>query len=171
MSSQEPQEAEHEDYHSYAAKIREYGRVKLGGNGYERIIFVNGCFDILHLGHVQTIAHARNLAGPRGAVVIGLNDDESVRRLKGPNRPVFDEKSRAILLLHIRHVDHVVTFSEDTPLELIKALRPDVIVKGGDYKQAEVVGRELAMVSIAPYEQGWSTSAAIKRMRKRGTKV
>ena len=167
MSSAQPDEKQHATYSEYALAIREYGK-KVQPGGYERLIFVNGCFDILHLGHVQTIAHARNLAGPRGAVIIGINDDSSVRRLKGPTRPIHDEKSRALLLLHLRHVDHVITFSEDTPYELIKALRPDVIVKGGDYKPEDVVGRDICMVSIAPYADMWSTTDIIKKARQRG---
>jgi len=99
---------------------------------------------------------------------VGINDDESVRRLKGSTRPLNSEESRAVLLLHLRNVDHVITFSEDTPLELIRAIAPDVIVKGGDYKVEEVVGRELAMVSIAPYNDMWSTTDLIKKARQRG---
>lgn len=168
MSSVEPETKEHETYADYARAIREYGKAKIPPNGYERLIFVNGVFDVLHLGHVQTINHAKNLAGPRGAVIVGINDDASVRRLKGSTRPLNDEKSRALLLLHLRNVDHVITFGEDTPLELIKALMPNVIVKGGDYKANEVVGREVCMVSIAPYNDMWSTTDLIRKARQRG---
>jgi rfaE bifunctional protein nucleotidyltransferase chain/domain len=168
MSSAEPEAKEHETYADFAKGIREYGRNKHPSSGYERLIFVNGIFDILHLGHLQTIVHARTLAGPRGAVIVGINDDKSTRRLKGRGRPLNDERSRALLLLHLRHVDHVITFAEDTPLELIQALCPDVIVKGGDYRPDQVVGKELAMVSIAPYDENYSTTELVKKARKRG---
>jgi rfaE bifunctional protein nucleotidyltransferase chain/domain len=167
MSSAEPETKQHESYADYAKAIREYGHSCHPG-GYERLIFVNGVFDILHLGHIQTISHAKSLAGPRGAVIVGINDDASVTRLKGPTRPLNDEKSRALLLLHLRNVNHVITFSEDTPYELIKYLQPDVIVKGGDYKAEDVVGRDLCMVSIAPYNDMWSTTDLIKKARQRG---
>lgn len=167
MSSVGPETKQHDSYADYARAIREYGKQRQPG-GYERLIFLNGCFDILHLGHIQTINHAKNLAGPRGCVIVGINDDASVRRLKGTTRPLNDEKSRALLLLHLRNVDHVITFSEDTPYELIKALQPDVIVKGGDYKAENVVGRDLCMVSIAPYNDMWSTTDLIKKARQRG---
>lgn len=167
MSSAVPETKEHETYADYAKAIREYGKSRQQG-GYERLIFLNGVFDILHLGHAQTIAHARNLAGPRGAVIVGINDDASVRRLKGSTRPLNDEKSRAILLLHLRNVDHVITFGEDTPYELIKALQPDVIVKGGDYKIEDVVGKDICMVSIAPFNDRFSTTGTIRKARQRG---
>jgi rfaE bifunctional protein nucleotidyltransferase chain/domain len=128
-------------------------------------VFTNGCFDVLHPGHLQVLNKARSLAGPRGAVVVGLNSDESVRRLKGPDRPVFDEHSRAILLVSLKMVDHVVVFEEDTPLELIRILRPDIIVKGGDYTPNNVVGSDISLVVVGDYDPRWSTSQILKKVK------
>lgn len=135
--------------------------------GYQRIVFTNGCFDILHAGHMSTLIHAKKLAGPTGAVIVGINDDESVKRLKGQDRPFFNVRDRAWMLLNLRSVDHVVTFSEDTPLEIIQSLRPDVIVKGGDYSSLDVVGKEFALVSIAPYD----TECSIKSTSELEAKI
>src|SRR5512133_167816 len=105
-----------------------------------RLCFTNGCFDLIHPGHVQYLAEARALGD---FLVLGLNSDASVARLKGPSRPLQDEVARAMVLLGLRSVDAVVRFDEDTPLELIRALQPDVLAKGGDYTPETVVGREV----------------------------
>jgi D-beta-D-heptose 7-phosphate kinase/D-beta-D-heptose 1-phosphate adenosyltransferase len=165
-----PEISPSEDYVQTANKIREYGKAKIPG-GYQRIVFLNGCFDVLHIGHMKTISHARDLAGHFGAVIIGLNDDDSVKRLKGPTRPIFDHESRAMMLIYMRYVDHVITFSEDTPLELISALKPDVLVKGGDYKAEDVVGNSIVpLVSIAPYDKRWSTTNIVEEVKQSGRK-
>lgn len=153
-------------YAELSRSVREYGKAKFPGDGYSRIVFTNGCFDLLHLGHLQVLQHARNLAGPKGAVVVGLNSDQSVRSLKGEGRPIQDENTRGLLLVSLRMVDHVISFDEATPLELIESLRPDVIVKGGDYDPLNVVGRHLALVSIAPFDGQHSTSSIIKRIKE-----
>lgn len=132
---------------------------------FSRMVFCNGCFDVLHVGHLTTLAHARNIAGSLGVVVVGINSDISVKRLKGETRPIFDENSRAIMLSSLKYVDYVVVFEEDTPLQLITGLRPDVIVKGGDYSENDVVGNGLALVSIAPTAEGWSTTGLIERLK------
>lgn len=147
------------NYSDIVKTIRSYG--------YQRVVFTNGCFDILHAGHMSTLIHAKRMAGPQGAVIVGINDDESVKRLKGKDRPFFNVRDRAWMLLNLRSVDHVVTFSEDTPLELISALHPDVIVKGGDYIQQDVVGKEFALVSIAPYD----TECSIKSTSELEAKI
>jgi D-beta-D-heptose 7-phosphate kinase/D-beta-D-heptose 1-phosphate adenosyltransferase len=103
----------------------------------ERVVFTNGCFDLLHLGHVRSLEQARRL-GER--LVVGVNSDRSVRRLKGSGRPVTPARQRAEVLAALACVDWVVVFGEDTPLALIHALRPDVLAKGGDWKLAEIVG-------------------------------
>jgi D-beta-D-heptose 7-phosphate kinase/D-beta-D-heptose 1-phosphate adenosyltransferase len=105
----------------------------------ERIVFTNGCFDLLHAGHLRTLESARRL-GDR--LVVGVNGDAGVRRLKGPGRPVVPARQRALLLAALACVDWVVVFPEPTPLALILALRPDVLAKGGDWARAEIVGRE-----------------------------
>lgn len=159
-----PQVFEHSSYEESCRLIRETGEARIVG-GYQRIIFTNGCFDILHPGHLQTIGHARSLAGPFGAVVVGINDDDSCRRLKGDDRPVMDHLARGLLLLSLRDVDHVVTFEEDTPLKLIEALRPDTIVKGGDYDSLNVIGKNISTVAIAKFDSRWSTSAIVRRIK------
>jgi D-beta-D-heptose 7-phosphate kinase/D-beta-D-heptose 1-phosphate adenosyltransferase len=159
-----PIPTKHSSYDENSREIRKIGHQIFEG-GYDRIVFTNGCFDILHVGHLGVLSHARALAGTRGAVVVGINDDASVERLKGSGHPIIDENSRATLLINLRLVDHVVSFSEDTPAELISCLKPHVIVKGGDYKAEDVVGKELAYVSIAPFSEGWSTSKIVEKIR------
>ena len=133
----------------------------------DRVVFTNGVFDLLHPGHVDVLAAARREGD---ALIVGLNSDDSVRRLKGPQRPVRTEAERAYVLAALRDVDAVVIFSEDTPLELIRHLRPDVLVKGGDYEPATVVGREDVeswggRVVIAPLRPGQSTTSIIEKLR------
>jgi D-beta-D-heptose 7-phosphate kinase/D-beta-D-heptose 1-phosphate adenosyltransferase len=135
----------------------------------ERVAFTNGCFDILHAGHVRLLAAARQTAD---ALVVGLNDDASVTRLKGPSRPLVPQAERAELLAALEAVDRVVLFGEDTPLETLLALRPDVLVKGADWAEDAIVGaREVkswggrvARVQLVP---GTSTTAIIERIRER----
>jgi D-beta-D-heptose 7-phosphate kinase/D-beta-D-heptose 1-phosphate adenosyltransferase len=132
-----------------------------------RLCFTNGCFDLLHPGHVRYLEDARALGD---FLVVGLNSDDSVARLKGVGRPLQDENARASVLLGLRSVDAVVRFGEDTPLELIKALRPDILVKGGDYTPDTVVGRDAVEakgghVVIIPLIPGHSTSRIEDRIR------
>jgi len=103
----------------------------------QKLVFTNGCFDIVHRGHVQYLNEAKALGD---ILVIGLNSDESVRRLKGQSRPVVAQDDRAFLLTNLKCVDDVFIFEEDTPLNLIKKIRPDILVKGGDWKKSEIVG-------------------------------
>jgi rfaE bifunctional protein nucleotidyltransferase chain/domain len=132
-----------------------------------RVVFTNGVFDLIHPGHVDVLAHAR---AQGDALVVGLNSDSSVRRLKGPERPVRTEAERAYVLAALRDVDVVVAFSEDTPLALIRRLRPDVLVKGGDYEPTTVVGRDDVeswggRVVIVPLRPGQSTTSIIEKLR------
>ncbi len=128
----------------------------------KRAVFTNGCFDILHAGHIRSIEKARSFGD---FLFLGLNSDASVRRLKGPSRPVNKEADRAVVLAALAAVDAVVIFGEDTPLDLIKALRPDVLVKGADYRGAVVVGSEYAgRVRLIPLLKGRSTTATIRKM-------
>ena len=132
-----------------------------------RLCFTNGCFDLIHPGHVQYLADARALGD---FLVVGLNSDASVARLKGPARPLQDEAARAAVLLGLRSVDAVVRFDEDTPLDLIRALRPEVLVKGGDYTPETVVGREDVEATggrlvLIPFLPGHSTSRIEARIR------
>ena len=119
-----------------------------------RTIFTNGCFDVLHRGHFELLKYCSSL----GRVVVGLNTDDSIKRLKGSQRPFFKESDRKFMLESCKYVDEVVVLGEDTPYELIKKISPDVIVKGGDYKTSEVVGADLAEVVIFNYVDGYSTT-------------
>ena len=130
------------------------------------IVFTNGCFDILHRGHVEYLAQAADLGDK---LIVGLNTDASVKRLKGENRPVNDEKSRALLLSALQFVDVVVFFDEDTPYELIKQVQPDILVKGNDYKPEEIVGYDIVTakggkVLTIDLVEGFSTTNIIKRL-------
>ncbi len=130
----------------------------------KRIVFTNGCFDILHAGHVSVLEFSRSKGD---ALVVGLNSDASVRRLKGPTRPVNKEADRALVLAALQAVDAVCVFEQDTPYELIKLVRPDVLVKGGDYKPQEIVGREFAKKVVRfALLKGRSTTNIIKRVQK-----
>jgi D-beta-D-heptose 7-phosphate kinase/D-beta-D-heptose 1-phosphate adenosyltransferase len=140
-----------------AAALRAKGR---------RVVFTNGCFDLLHAGHIQYLQASRALGD---ALIVGLNSDASVRRLKGPNRPVIGEEDRAHLLAALACVDGVVIFEEDTPLELIRAIRPAVLTKGSDYTVETVVGHDLlagwgGAVALIPLKDDRSTSGLIDRI-------
>jgi D-beta-D-heptose 7-phosphate kinase/D-beta-D-heptose 1-phosphate adenosyltransferase len=132
-----------------------------------RLVFTNGVFDLLHPGHVDLLVAAREQGD---ALVVGVNGDESVRRLKGPGRPVRGEVARAYVLAALEAVDAVVIFDQDTPLELVRELRPSVIVKGGDYSPDTVVGAAEVRASggqvvIVPLTPGQSTTAIIEKLR------
>lgn len=128
----------------------------------QKVVFTNGCFDILHAGHVSVLEFSRSKGD---ILVVGLNSDESVRRLKGPSRPVNKQADRALVLAALESVSYVCIFKEDTPYNLIKAVRPDVLVKGGDYKPQEIVGREFAgkVVRFALLK-GRSTTGIIQKV-------
>jgi rfaE bifunctional protein nucleotidyltransferase chain/domain len=132
-----------------------------------RVVFTNGCFDLLHPGHVRYLAAARALGD---ALVVGLNDDASVTRLKGPERPILQAAERAEVLAALAAVDHVIVFAEDTPLALVTALRPDVLVKGADWADADIVGAEVVRAAGGRVERvalvpGVSTSELLRRIR------
>lgn len=134
-----------------------------------RVVFTNGVFDLLHPGHVDILLGARRQGD---ALVVGINSDDSVRRLKGPDRPVRSAPERGYVLAALAMVDAVVVFDEDTPLELIVHLRPDVVVKGGDYTEETIVGaREVRSwggeVVVVPLTPGQSTTSIIERLRAR----
>lgn len=131
------------------------------------IVFTNGCFDLLHPGHIRYLAQARDLGD---FLIIGLNSDDSVSRLKGPERPIQNEIVRGEMLAALHVVDAVVVFDEDTPLELITALKPDILVKGGDYTPETVVGADVVTeyggrVEIIKFETGYSTTDLISKIR------
>jgi len=135
--------------------------------GGEQVVFTNGCFDLLHYGHIHYLGTAREL-GDR--LVVGLNSASSVARLKGDHRPINDEQTRRHMLGALFFVDLVVGFEEDTPYQLIKTLQPDILVKGGDWKVEDIVGADLVMknggeVCSLPYIEGYSTSAIEQKIR------
>ncbi|GAB4262481.1 MAG: hypothetical protein Kow0092_12850 [Deferrisomatales bacterium] len=135
----------------------------------KRVVFTNGCFDLLHPGHVLYLEAARDLGD---VLVVGLNADASVTRLKGPTRPVLSQGERATVLAGLRSVDYVVVFEEDTPLRVIEALRPDVLVKGGDWAPEAIVGRRVVeaaggRVLTIPFRPGHSTTGIVERLRAR----
>ncbi len=132
-----------------------------------RLVFTNGCFDVLHLGHVSYLAKARALGD---LLVVGLNSDASVRRLKGPSRPVNDQQARAYLLAALEMVDFVVLFEEDTPYQLIQKVLPDVLVKGGDYDVDQIVGADVVRqhggrVLTIPLVEGYASTTIINRLK------
>ncbi len=134
----------------------------------QKIVFTNGCFDILHRGHVEYLAQA---ASHGDVLVIGLNTDNSVSRIKGPTRPVQDEYARAILLASLGFVSAVIFFDEDTPYELIKKVQPDVLVKGSDYKAEDIVGYDIVKakggeVVTIDFIDGYSTTSIIEKLKK-----
>lgn len=129
--------------------------------------FTNGCFDLLHPGHVQYLEDCRSQCD---FLILGLNSDASVARLKGPSRPVQDEWARARILLGLRSIDAVIRFEEDTPLALITALQPDLLAKGGDYTPETVVGRDVVegrggRLVLIPFLDGYSSSCIVERIR------
>ena len=142
-------------------------RARLRARG-TQLVFTNGVFDLLHVGHVRYLAQARGLGD---ALVVAINSDRAVRELKGPDRPVFDEKERAEILAALRQVDYVVIFDDISPRGLIAQLLPDVLVKGGDYQLDQIHGREEVeaaggKVISLPFVDGASTSGLIERMKK-----
>jgi len=132
----------------------------------KKIVFTNGCFDLLHVGHVKYLQQARRLGD---LLVLGLNTDASIRRLKGPKRPLIDEEERAHILAALSCIDYVVLFDEETPYELIQLLRPDILVKGGDYTVEGVVGHDLVegwggRVELITFVDGKSTTSTIEKI-------
>ncbi|NOX36568.1 MAG: D-glycero-beta-D-manno-heptose 1-phosphate adenylyltransferase [Calditrichaeota bacterium] len=134
------------------------------------VVFTNGCFDLLHRGHVEYLARARELGD---VLIVALNSDDSVRRLKGAERPILPQDDRAMILAALQMVDAVTLFEQDTPYELIREIVPDILVKGGDYKPDQVVGKDIVenaggRVEIVPLVAGKSTSEVIERIQSKG---
>ncbi len=130
------------------------------------IAFTNGCFDILHPGHIYSLKMAKNMAD---ILFVGINSDSSIKKIKDERRPVFPLKQRIIMLESLSYVNYIVPFDENTPLEIIQAVLPDVLVKGGDYSKAEIVGKDIVesaggKVVTVPLLEGFSTSSLIKKI-------
>ncbi len=133
----------------------------------KKIVFTNGCFDIIHQGHLTSLHTAASFGN---FLIVGINSDASVQRLKGPTRPINDTQSRALVMANLMMVDAVIVFDEDTPLELITALNPNVLVKGGDYTIDQIVGAKEIIanggsVEIVPIVEGFSTTSIIEKMK------
>ena len=133
----------------------------------KKVVFTNGCFDIIHRGHIEVLALTANLGDK---LIIGINSDQSIQKLKGKDRPIIDEQSRAFLLAALSFVDAIVLFSEDTPLKLISTLLPDVLAKGGDYEIETIVGHEIVQqnggeVILVPFLDGFSSTNIIDKIK------
>ena len=134
----------------------------------KKIVFTNGCFDLVHRGHIEVLANTADLGDK---LIIGLNSDSSIKDLKGENRPIMDEISRAILLASLQFVDAVVFFSEETPYKLIETLIPDVLAKGGDYKVTEIAGNGVVLenggeVILFPFIDGVSSTKIVEKIKQ-----
>ncbi len=134
----------------------------------KKIVFTNGCFDILHVGHIRYLSEAKSLGD---ILVIGINSDKSVKELKGPSRPINSLSDRALILSELRYVDYVISFEEQTPLELIKIIMPDILVKGGDYTVETVVGSSEVIhsggqVKLLQFHEGYSSTNYIDKIKK-----
>lgn len=134
----------------------------------KKIVFTNGCFDLLHVGHVRYLSEAQKQGD---VLVVGVNSDASVKRLKGPTRPIQNESDRAEILLALKSVDNVVIFTEDTPESIIKSIKPDVLVKGGDWKVDQIVGADFVLanggvVKSLTFIDGKSTTKLIEKSQK-----
>lgn len=134
----------------------------------KKIVFTNGCFDIIHLGHIDYLSKAKDLGD---ILLIGLNTDDSVKRLKGNNRPIKYQHERAVFLASLQFVDGVILFSEDTPYNLIKNIEPDILVKGSDYKKDDIVGADIIKntggeIVTINFLEGYSTTSILDKIRK-----
>lgn len=146
-----------------SSKAKEFLKANTG----KKIVFTNGCFDILHSGHISYLNDAKSLGD---ILFVGLNSDSSVRGLKGPERPINDELERKIILENLKSVDFVELFSEETPLNLIKEVSPDFLVKGGDWATEQIVGHEFVLetggtVKSLPFKAGHSTTSVIEKIK------
>ncbi len=136
-------------------------------NSGKKIVFTNGCFDLIHRGHIEYLKKAKKLGD---ILIIGINSDESVKRIKGSKRPIISEKDRAEILASFFFVDYVTIFNEDTPFNLISKIVPDILVKGGDWERDKIVGKEIVEanggeVVVIEYLKGYSTSSIIEKIK------
>ena len=133
----------------------------------DKIVFTNGCFDLIHLGHLEILARSADLGDK---LIVGINSDMSIKKIKGNSRPIIEENSRVQQLAAIEFVDAVILFNEDTPYDLIHILKPDVLTKGGDYKKNDIIGNQLinkeqGEVVIIPLTQGYSTTSILEKIK------
>ena len=133
----------------------------------KKIVFTNGCFDLIHLGHVEVLARSSDLGDK---LIVAINSDESIAKIKGTNRPIIEEESRVKQIAALDFVDAVILFQQDTPIKIISSITPNVITKGGDYKTSDVVGHEIIQknngeVAIIPLTQGYSTTSILDKIK------
>ncbi len=148
---------------SVAALVKKVASFRITG---ETVVFTNGCFDMIHSGHIHTLSEAK-LKGSK--LIVGINSDVSVKRLKGAKRPIQNENERALIIASLSFVDYVVLFEEDTPFNVIKTLNPNILVKGGDYRITEIVGADIVIenggkVEMIPFLKGNSTTNTIQKI-------
>jgi D-beta-D-heptose 7-phosphate kinase/D-beta-D-heptose 1-phosphate adenosyltransferase len=157
---------------SYSAKVKTYDSIKKIARALKKkkrtVVFTNGCFDLIHPGHLYYLEKCRTYGD---ALIVGLNSDASVKKIKGPGRPLFSQRERAFMLSQLSCVDYIVIFGETTPLRLITQVRPDYLVKGGDYRGKKLVGEDFlatygGKVKLIPYLKGYSTTALITHIAK-----
>ena len=156
------------DYVSKIKKLEEAKKIiyEIKKKG-KKIVFTNGCFDLIHLGHIRYLNEAKKLGD---FLIVAINSDSSVKRIKGEKRPIIDERARAEVISALSFVDMVILFSDDTPYKLIKELQPDILVKGGDWKEDQIVGANIVKkrggkVLTVPYLYGYSTTSIIKKIK------
>ncbi len=154
--------------------MSDYGIVIIGAAGFvgsrfaahlkkRNIVFTNGCFDILHIGHIKYLEKAKSFGD---ILIVGLNSDESIRRLKGNNRPINTQNDRAYILASLEVIDYLVIFDEDTPINLINLIQPDILTKGGDYEGKELVGQDIAKeIKLISFIEGKSTTKVIQKIK------
>ena len=145
---------------------KNYNKLEEWKNLKKTIVFTNGCFDLLHKGHIDLLTRASEFGDK---LIVGINSDESVKKLKGENRPIEDQKTRKKNLINIKYVDDVYVFEESTPLKIIKSICPDVLVKGADYSVSEIIGAKFVLgnggkVRTVPLTPGYSTTKSIEKM-------
>ena len=150
------------------SQLKDYNKFEEWKNLKKTIVFTNGCFDLLHKGHIDLLIRASELGDK---LIVGINSDESVKKIKGENRPIEDQKTRKKNLLNLNYVDDVYIFEETTPLKIIKFICPDVLVKGADYTVNEIIGSKFVLdnggkVRIVPLTPGFSTTKSIEKMAK-----
>ena len=142
--------------------------INISKNNSKKIVFTNGVFDLLHVGHIRYLNEAKNLGN---ILVVGLNSDSSVKKIKGPSRPINKLEDRALVLMALKSVDYVISFDDETPLNLIIKVMPDILVKGGDYKIKDIVGHKDVIenggsVQSLPFHKGYSSSKFINQIKK-----
>ncbi|MDG2138722.1 MAG: adenylyltransferase/cytidyltransferase family protein [Flavobacteriales bacterium] len=133
----------------------------------KKIVYTNGCFDLIHLGHVEVLARSSDLGDK---LIVAINSDESIAKIKGTNRPIIEEESRVKQIAALDFVDAVILFQQDTPIKIISSITPNVITKGGDYKTSDIVGHEIIQgnngeVAIIPLTQGYSTTSILDKIK------